>query len=211
MPTPIENTIAIILSPENKMRDKTPYVYDIPESNLCWLHNCGSASKSTLQWLGKDHGDMRKMTDEQLKENKKPAFVLLQEPEYRWWTGVIEWASGFNDYAWWTHDKIMEWWPHFDRFTLAPWEVIEQTKVEHFIKVGPDLNEKMQDFAKEHNLKMYGNFPYVKPRWRHVKYINQMAEALRPALKNEMRRRPELQLKLNEYLEKDYEYYNKTI
>ena len=69
----------------------------------------------------------------------------------------------------------------------------------------------MQDFAKEHNLKMYGNFPYVKPRWRHVKYINQMAEALRPALKNEMRRRPELQLKLNEYLEKDYEYYNKAI
>ena len=112
---------------------------------------------------------------------------------------------------WWTNDKIMEWWPHFDRFTLAPWEVIEQTKVEHFIKVGPDLNEKMQDFAKEHNLKMYGNFPYVKPRWRHVKYINQMAEALKPALKNEMRRRPELQLKLNEYLEKDYEYYNKAI
>jgi len=211
MPTPIENTIAIILSPENKMRDKTPYVYDIPESNLCWLHNCGSASKSTLQWLKKDYGNMRRMTPEQLKENQKPAFVLLQEPEYRWWTGVIEWASGFNDYAWWTHDKIMEWWPHFDRFTLAPWEVIEQTKVEHFIKVGPDLNEKMQDFAKEHNLKMYGNFPYVKPRWRHVKYINQMAEALRPALKNEMRRRPELQLKLNEYLEKDYEYYNKTI
>ena len=51
MPTPIENTIAIILSPENKMRDKTPYVYDIPESNLCWLHNCGSAAKSTLQCL----------------------------------------------------------------------------------------------------------------------------------------------------------------
>ena len=211
MPTPIENTLAIILSPENKMRDKTPYVYDIPESNLCWLHNCGSAAKSTLHWLGKDYGNMRKMTTEQLKENQKPAFVLLHEPEYRWWTGIIEWATGFEDYAWFRNQKIMEWWPHFDRFTLAPWEVIEQTKVEHFIKVGPDLNEKMQDFAKEHNLKMYGNFPYVKPRWRHVKYINQMAEALRPALKNEMRRRPELQLKLNEYLEKDYEYYNKAI
>ena len=90
MPTPIENTLAIVLSPENKMRDKTPYVYDIPESNLCWLHNCGSAAKSTLHWLGKDYGDMRRMTPEQLKENQKPAFVLLQEPEYRWWTGVIE-------------------------------------------------------------------------------------------------------------------------
>ena len=107
MPTPIENTLAIILSPENKMRDKTPYVYDIPESNLCWLHNCGSAAKSTLHWLGKDYGNMRKMTTEQLKENQKPAFVLLHEPEYRWWTGIIEWATGFEDYAWFKNEKIM--------------------------------------------------------------------------------------------------------
>ena len=70
MPTPIENTLTIILSPENKMRDKTPYVYDIPESNLCWLHNCGSASKSTLGWLKKDYGDMRKMTSEEIEANE---------------------------------------------------------------------------------------------------------------------------------------------
>ena len=81
----------------------------------------------------------------------------------------------------------------------------------HLIKIGPDLNEKMQNFAKEQDLKMYGDFPYVKPRWRTVKYIERMANALRPALKEEMRRRPELQLKLNEYIEKDYEYYNKAI
>ena len=210
MPTPIENTLAIILSPENKMRDKTPYVYDIPESNLCWLHNCGSASKSVMSWLKKDYGDMRKMNTEQLKENQKSAFVLLSDPKYRWFTGVIEWASCFEDYAWFRNEKIMEWWPHFDRFTLAPWEVIEQTKVEHFIKVGPDLNETMQDFAREHDLKMYGNFPYIKPRWRTVKYIERMAKALKPALQNEMRRRPELEQKLDEYLEKDYQYYNKA-
>jgi|TARA_B100001971_G_scaffold161973_1_gene152164 hypothetical protein len=210
MPTPIENTLAIILSPDNKMRDKTPYVYDIPESNLCWLHNCGSASKSVMSWLKKDYGDMRKMNTEQLKENQKSAFVLLSDPKYRWFTGVIEWASCFEDYAWFRNEKIMEWWPHFDRFTLAPWEVIEQTKVEHFIKVGPDLNETMQDFAREHDLKMYGNFPYIKPRWRTVKYIERMAKALKPALQNEMRRRPELEQKLDEYLEKDYQYYNKA-
>ena len=210
MPTPIENTLAIILSPDNKMRDKTPYVYDIPESNLCWLHNCGSASKSVMSWLKKDYGDMRKMNTEELKENQKSAFVLLSDPKYRWFTGVIEWASCFEDYAWFRNEKIMEWWPHFDRFTLAPWEVIEQTKVEHFIKVGPDLNETMQDFAREHDLKMYGNFPYIKPRWRTVKYIERMAKALKPALQNEMRRRPELEQKLDEYLEKDYQYYNKA-
>ena len=210
MPTPIENTLQIVLSPENKMRIKDPYIYDIPESDLCWLHNCGSAAKSTLQWLKRDYGGLAKMTADQVSENEKPAFVLLQEPKYRWWTGIIEWATCFEDYAWFRNDKIMEWWPHFDRFTLAPWEVIEQTKVEHYIKVGPDLNERMQDFAREHNLKMYGEFPYIKPRWRTVKYIERMAKALRPALETEIRRRPELQQKLDDYLEKDYQYYNKA-
>ena len=37
-----------------------------------------------------------------------------------------------------------------------------------------------------------------------------MAKALKPALQNEMRRRPELEQKLDEYLEKDYQYYNKA-
>ena len=60
MPTPLENTLSIILGPENYMREKDPYIYDIPESNLCWLHNCGSASKSTLTWLRRDYGNMKK-------------------------------------------------------------------------------------------------------------------------------------------------------
>ena len=210
MPLPIENTIAILLSPESKMRSKEPYIYDLPESNLCWLHNCGSASKSTLQWLRRDYGNMHKMNTEETKANEKPAFVLLQEPEYRWWTGVIEWSTNFDDYAWFKNEKLMEWWPHFDRFTLAPWEVIEQTKVEHFIKVEHNLNEKMQNFAREHNLKMYGDFPYKKPRWRTVDYIARMGKALKPVLQKEIKRRPELKQKLDEYLEKDYYYYNKA-
>jgi hypothetical protein len=37
-----------------------------------------------------------------------------------------------------------------------------------------------------------------------------MANALKPALENLMRRRPELRKKLDEYLEKDYQYYNKA-
>ena len=210
MPTPLENTLSIILGPENYMREKDPYIYDIPESNLCWLHNCGSASKSTLTWLRRDYGNMKKMKPDELKTNENPAFVLLHEPKYRWWTGVIEWGTNFDDYAWFKNEKIMEWWPHFDRFTLAPWELIEQTKVQHYIKVSPDLPEKMENFCREQNLKLYGEFPYKKPRWRTVKYIERMAKALRPALETEMRRRPELRQKLDEYLEKDYKYYNKA-
>ena len=51
----------------HKMREKDPYIYDIPESNLCWLHNCGSAAKSTLQWLKRDYGGLRKMDETELK------------------------------------------------------------------------------------------------------------------------------------------------
>jgi hypothetical protein len=210
MPTPIENTLAIVLSPDNKMRSKEPYIYDLEGSDLCWLHNCGSAAKSTLQWLRKDYSNITRMTPEQVEANEKPAFMLLQEPEYRWWTGVIEWSSNFDDYAWFKNEKIMEWWPHFDRFTLAPWELIEQVEVRHLIKIGPDLNEKMQNFAREHSLKLYGNFPYKKPRWRTVDYIKRMGTALKPALQNHMRRNPELRQKLDQYLEKDYHYYNKA-
>ena len=213
MPTSLEQTLQIVLSSNNHMRDKDPYIYDIPGSELCWLHNCGSAAKSTMNWLRRDYGKphiVTKLTTEEVKANTKPAFILLQEPEYRWWTGVVEWGTNFSDYAWFKNDKIMEWWPHFDRFTLAPWEVIEQVRVEHFIKVSPDLNEKMQNFAREHSLKMYGEFPYIKPRHRKVDYIKQMAEALKPALNNLMRRRPELRQKLDEYLEKDFVYYNKA-
>jgi hypothetical protein len=68
----------------------------------------------------------------------------------------------------------------------------------------------MKSFAREHNLKMYGDFPYIKPRHRKIDYIKKMADALRPALKNLMRRRPDLRQKLDEYLEKDYQYYNKA-
>ena len=60
------------------------------------------------------------------------------------------------------------------------------------------------------HLKMYGDFPYIKPRHRKIDYIKKMADALRPALKNLMRRRPDLRQKLDEYLEKDYQYYNKA-
>ena len=96
MPTPLEMTLGIILSHDNHMRDKDPYIYDIPGSDLCWLHNCGSAAKSTMHWLRRDYGKphmVTKLKPDEIKQNTKPAFVLLQEPEYRWWTGVIEWGT----------------------------------------------------------------------------------------------------------------------
>jgi hypothetical protein len=37
-----------------------------------------------------------------------------------------------------------------------------------------------------------------------------MGKALKPVLQKEIKRRPELKQKLDEYLEKDYYYYNKA-
>ena len=63
MPTLLEITISTILEEPNNMRDKTPYLYDIPGTNLCWLHNCGAANKSVMKWLNNDYGHMRRMTN----------------------------------------------------------------------------------------------------------------------------------------------------
>ena len=211
MPTLLEITISTILEEPNNMRDKTPYLYDIPGTNLSWLHNCGAANKSVMKWLHNDYGKMRRMTKEEMEKNEKDVFVLVADTEDKWWNGLIEWGTFFDTYAWFKNEKLMKFWPNFNRFTLAQWELIEATKnVKHFIKVDANLGERMQNFAKEQNLKMYGDFPYIKPRWRRVDYIKRMGEALKPALKNIMRRQPELRQKLDEYLEKDYYYYNKA-
>ena len=57
---------------------------------------------------------------------------------------------------------------------------------------------------------MHGEFPYIKPRWRKVDYIKRMGEALKPELQNMMRRDPALKQQLDDYLAKDYEYYDKA-
>ena len=72
MPTPIEATLQIVFGPESQLRNKDPYIYDFTDQNLCWLHNCGSASKSVLQWLNRDYGKQSKLSQDKVKENQKP-------------------------------------------------------------------------------------------------------------------------------------------
>ena len=80
MPTPLEVTLSILFQEPNNIRDKTPYLYNIPETNLCWLHNCGAGNKSVLKWLNNEYGSIRRMTKEEVEKNEKDVFVLVADP-----------------------------------------------------------------------------------------------------------------------------------
>lgn len=79
------------------------------------------------------------------------------------------------------------------------------------IRISPTLNLSMQDFARQEKLRLYGDLPYVKPRYRTVGYIKNMAEVLRPTLNKMMDKQPELRQKLRDYVQPDYKYYNKAM
>ena len=212
MPTEIERTLTIIKEHRQTFLDPQPYVYRLPDTDWKYLHISGAAARSTMQWLKNEYQGYERMTTEEVKENKDPVFCLVAEPEYKWWTGVVEWSTNFGDYAWFKNDFIMECWPHFDRFTLNMSTVIEQVpNITRFIKITPNLNQSMQNFAREQKLRMYGEFPYIKPRHRTVPYIKKMAEALKPALTKLMNEKPELREQLNDYISPDYKYYNKAL
>jgi len=212
MPTEIERTLTIIRENKNTFLDATPYLYELPETKWKYLHMSGCASRSMMQWLKNEYAGYRRLTKEEIAENKDPVFCLLAEPEYRWWTGVVEWSTNFGDYAWFKNQDIMECWPHFDRFTLRYSTIIEQVpNVQKMIRISPTLNLSMQDFARQEKLRLYGDLPYVKPRYRTVGYIKNMAEVLRPTLNKMMDKQPELRQKLRDYVQPDYKYYNKAV
>ena len=212
MPTEIERTLTIIRENKKSFLDSTPYLYELPDTNWKYLHMSGCASRSVMQWLKNEYEGYRRMPIDEIKENKDPVFCFLAEPEYRWWTGVVEWSTNFGDYAWFKNESVMECWPHFDRFTLNYSTLIEQVpNVKKFIKISPTLNLSVQEFARSEKLRLYGDFPYVKPRYRTVGYIKEMAKVLKPELNKLMDSKPELRQQLRDYVAPDYKYYNKAI
>jgi len=211
MPTEIERTLAIIKENQDTFLDSTPYVYELPGTEWKYLHLCGCASRSTMQWLKNEYEGYRRLTMDEIKTNKDPVFCLVSEPEVRWWTGIMEWSTNFGDYAWFKNETIMANWPHFDRFTINMSTLIEQTpNIKKFIKVTPSLNDNMQSFCRENKLRLYGNFPYVQPRYKTVGYIKAMAAALKPELNKILDKKPELREQLRDYVRPDYKYYDKA-
>ena len=220
MPTPIEQTISIILDPASKLRDASPLVYCVPtdsvdqhEPHMRYFDlPDGDLSKTMRRWMMTEYGDAL-LQSEPIEDNadQSEIFAVIREPKTRWWQGVKEWMTCLPYYSWWANEKIMEQWPHFDRFTIAQHVTLDKVKgIKHFIKGDHKLAERFSKFCRKHRLRQYGKLEMVHNLEDtfpdRKKMLDQGVKQLRAWLK----KNPEYQKRLDEYLEPDYKYWEKV-
>ena len=218
MPTPIDITIGIILDPSSRMRETTPLIYQLPkdsttehETRIRYLDISCCAARSVRGWLRKEYGGIELQVPPFDKhEDQSDIFAMIREPKERWWSGVREWMNNLPWYAWWQNEKVMAQWPHFNRFTIAQHVTLNQVEVKHLIKVDPDLDKRMVDFARKHRLRLYGPFE----RRRNYRYVQiprkEMEDKGRSQLQRWLKKNPKCQEQLDIYLKPDYDLWDKV-
>ncbi len=208
-----DTVLNIIRSPQNGMRHKNAVVFDIKGKDLSWLHLTGGAQNSIMTWLqGYHKDDLSEVPKDKVKDHTGKKFVCLNEPEHRYWTGIVEWSSNFGTYEWWQHDDIMEWFPHFDRYTLRYSEQIDQVQnVTEWIKIDREFGFKMENLIKKYDFNLKWEFPHVRPRYKKVEWVEKIYEEIMPKFKDVVKNSNELSKKLEDYLAPDYDYYIKAV
>ena len=218
MPTPIEQTLAIIFSGDSKLRESTPLIYQMPdkeesdnEKRMRWHFLTNSATNSVKHWLTTEYGTPVLQTLP-LEENKDQSemFALIRDPKERWWSGVREWMHNLPWYSWWENEKLMDQWPHFNRFTIAQHVTLDQAPAQHYIKVDHRINDRMVNFARKHRLRLYGPFRWVQNKRHNWADRKKMEDKGRSQLEKWLAKNPTYQKKLDDYLEPDYQYWNKV-
>jgi hypothetical protein len=207
----IATILEIMRRPNNGMRRKHPVIIDINEK-AGWLHLTGGAMHSMMAWLNEFHlNEFREVPKDEVKDYDKDVFAILKEPEQRYWDGITEWSTCWGDYEWWQHDDIMEWFPHFDRYTLRYSEQIDAVKeVKHFLKLDNDLSDKMETLAKQYDFKCPYGIEKVRPRYKKEKSVIELHEKITPKFKKLVQDSPELSKRLEDYLAPDVWYYAKA-
>ena len=198
-------------SPDNGMRLKNPAIIDINEK-VGWLHLTGGAVHSMMAWLNEFHlNEFKEVANEKLETYDKDVFAILADPEKRYWNGITEWSTCWGDYEWWQHDDIMEWFPHFDRYTLRYSEQIDGVKeVKHFLKLDNNLSDKIEDLAKQYDFKCPYGIEKIRPRYKKDKDVIKLHETITPKFKKVVQESPQLKQKLEDYLAPDVWYYHKA-
>ena len=132
-------------SPQNGMRLKNPVIMDI-NKKVGWLWLTGGAMNSMIAWLNEFHlNEFKEVAKDDVMKYDKDIFAILKEPEKRYWDGITEWSTCWGTHEWWQHDDIMEWFPHFDRYTLRYSDVIEQVpEIKHLWKLDNNLSDRME-------------------------------------------------------------------
>ena len=207
----IQTILEIMRRPDNGMRLKNPVIIDINEK-VGWLHLTGGAVHSMMAWLNEFHlNEFKEVPKDDLQNYGKDVFAILAEPEKRYWNGITEWSTCWGDYEWWQHDDIMEWFPHFDRYTWRYSDQIDGVKeVKHFIKLDNDLSDKIEALAKKYDFKCPYGIEKVRPRYKKDKTVIKLHETITPKFKKLVEESPELKQKLEDYLAPDVWYYHKA-
>jgi len=207
----IKTILEIMRRPDNGMRLKNPVIIDINDK-AGWLHLTGGAVNSMIAWLNEFHlNEFKEVAKDDVMKYDKQIFAILKEPEQRYWDGITEWSTCWGEHEWWQHDDIMEWFPHFDRYTWRYSDQIDGVPViKHLLKLDKDLSDKIEALAKQYDFKCPYGIEKVRPRYKKDKAVIKIHENITPKFKKLVEDSAELSQKLEDYLAPDVWYYKKA-
>ena len=223
MPTHLDEAIKIILGPESKLRDKTPRIYQLPEEKnmpkqftnlkrMRFLNHDVSAGRNIKRWLWRDYNPeiILQQPPFDKYEDQSEIFSLIRQPDQRWWSGIKDMFYFMPYYSWWNNDDIMQQWPHFTRGTLRIHDIMQDIKPKHLIKCDDGLNDRIIKFAKTHGLLCYGNIPHEKALRHSKPDIKKLEDQGVKELKAWLRKNPDRQKQLEDYLVPDWQYWEEV-
>ena len=223
MPTHLDEAIKIILGPESKLRDKTPRIYQLPEEKnmpkqftnlkrMRFLNHDVSAGRNIKRWLWRDYNPeiILQQPPFDKYEDQSEIFTLIRQPDQRWWSGIKDMFYFMPYYSWWNNDDIMQQWPHFTRGTLRIHDIMQDIKPKHLIKCDDGLNDRIIKFAKTHGLLCYGNIPHEKALRHSKPDIKKLEDQCVKELKAWLRKNPDRQKQLEDYLDPDWQYWEEV-
>ena len=223
MPTHLDEAIKIILGPESKLRDKTPRIYQLPEEKnmpkqftnlkrMRFLNHDVSAGRNIKRWLWRDYNPeiILQQPPFDKYEDQSEIFTLIRQPDQRWWSGIKDMFYFMPYYSWWNNEDIMQQWPHFTRGTLRIHDIMQDIKPKHLIKCDDGLNDRIIKFAKTHGLLCYGNIPHEKALRHSKPDIKKLEDQGVKELKAWLRKNPNRQKQLEDYLDPDWQYWEQV-
>ena len=223
MPTHLDEAIKIILGPESKLRDKTPRIYQLPEEKnmpkqftnlkrMRFLNHDVSAGRNIKRWLWRDYNPeiILQQPPFDKYEDQSEIFTLIRQPDQRWWSGIKDMFYFMPYYSWWNNNDIMQQWPHFTRGTLRIHDIMQDIKPKHLIKCDDGLNDRIIKFAKTHGLLCYGNIPHEKALRHSKPDIKKLEDQGVKELKAWLRKNPDRQKQLEDYLDPDWQYWEEV-
>ena len=223
MPTHLDEAIKIILGPESKLRDKTPRIYQLPEEKnmpkqftnlkrMRFLNHDVSAGRNIKRWLWRDYNPeiILQQPPFDKYEDQSEIFTLIRQPDQRWWSGIKDMFYFMPYYSWWNNEDIMQQWPHFTRGTLRIHDIMQDIKPKRLIKCDDGLNDRIIKFAKTHGLLCYGNIPHEKALRHSKPDIKKLEDQGVKELKAWLRKNPDRQKQLEDYLDPDWQYWEQV-